>query len=86
MGGRRRKKTEVSEIILLQTELKLKLYKLDVQALPEQLCNFIVGLVLGLLFCGLAGTFAIISCFFRVYISTTFALFQSLSVTFITLL
>lgn len=34
--GRKRKKTEVSEIILLQTEQQLKLCKLDVLALPEQ--------------------------------------------------
>lgn len=43
VGGRKIKKTEVSEIILLQIELKLKLYKLDVRALREQSCNFTVG-------------------------------------------
>ena len=43
VGGRKRKKTEVSEIILLQTELQLKLSKLDVLALPEQSCDLAVG-------------------------------------------
>lgn len=41
--GRKRKETEVSEMILLQTELQLKLCKLDVLVLPEQSCSLALG-------------------------------------------